>query len=425
MEQFLFRILLALITVVNSKAREDALKASSLRHDVKKRSVVNIRDLGTFDTGYPFDYPPIERFYNSEPHERKDIATMFRFFSPVNKEVPQIFSNMNFSTWDVKKSGFTNQSKTYFLIHDYLGRNAEWLLRLKNALLTRTECNVFVVEWGFEGSHWYDEAVADIRIVGAEVGLYIQRFMNTSNLNLDLVHIIGHGLGAQASGYAGKWIRESRNISIGRITGLDPAGPFFNGVSEAVRLDKSDASFVDVIHTNVDGKHLEGYGLKEPIGHADFYPNGGESQPGCGTASSYAVDTNQYDILSYTSGLAFLQRYSQRKPQITQEEHRKLYCSHTKACEYFIASVEEPNCKFESSPCYSWDAYEIGGCGSCFTTACVRMGLYAAVDRCEFENEIPLKLYLKTDDSSPFCDFYPSVQHTLIDSEKILKTFYN
>ncbi|KFM63668.1 Pancreatic lipase-related protein 2, partial [Stegodyphus mimosarum] len=82
--------------------------------------------------------------------------------------------------------------------------------------------------------------------------------MDTSNLNLDLVHIIGHGLGAHASGYTGKRIRYSRNTLVGRITGLDPAGPFFNGVSEAVRLDKSDASFVDIIHTNVDGKREEG-----------------------------------------------------------------------------------------------------------------------------------------------------------------------
>ena len=33
-------------------------------------------------------------------------------------------------------------------------------------------------------------------------------------------------------------------------TGLDPAGPEFNHVNTKVRLDTSDALFVDVIHSD-------------------------------------------------------------------------------------------------------------------------------------------------------------------------------
>jgi len=43
------------------------------------------------------------------------------------------------------------------------------------------------------------------------------------------------------------------------------------------RLDKEDATFVDVIHTETGIQ-----GISEPIGHVDFYPNNGKSsQPGC------------------------------------------------------------------------------------------------------------------------------------------------
>lgn len=34
------------------------------------------------------------------------------------------------------------------------------------------------------------------------------------------------------------------------LSGLDPAGMGFNGAAPEDRLDKSDAQFVDVIHTN-------------------------------------------------------------------------------------------------------------------------------------------------------------------------------
>ena len=44
--------------------------------------------------------------------------------------------------------------------------------------------------------------------------------------------------------------------------GLDPAGPYFENTDPSVRLDPTDALFVDVIHT--DGTHnlLLGLGMR-------------------------------------------------------------------------------------------------------------------------------------------------------------------
>jgi len=67
------------------------------------------------------------------------------------------------------------------------------------------------------------------------------------------------------------------------FSGLDPASPLFNKyfASNEV-LDKSDALFVDVIHTNIAFK-----GKISPLGHVDFYANNGAFQPGCGTSDDH------------------------------------------------------------------------------------------------------------------------------------------
>lgn len=67
--------------------------------------------------------------------------------------------------------------------------------------------------------------------------------------------------------------------NLGRVTGMDPALPLFSFDNPGGRLDKGDASYVDVIHTC--GGWL---GFERGLGHADFYPNGGSfAQPGCGS----------------------------------------------------------------------------------------------------------------------------------------------
>lgn len=50
--------------------------------------------------------------------------------------------------------------------------------------------------------------------------------------------------------------------------------------NRSMDLDETDAHFVDVIHT---GAGI--LGQWGPNGHADFYVNGGSSQPGCATSS--------------------------------------------------------------------------------------------------------------------------------------------
>ncbi|CAG2119107.1 unnamed protein product, partial [Medioppia subpectinata] len=60
---------------------------------------------------------------------------------------------------------------------------------------------------------------------------------------------------------------------------------FARHIPDSSRLTKSDALFVDVIHTETvrRGAFQWGTGMAKSIGHIDFYPNGGLDQPGCST----------------------------------------------------------------------------------------------------------------------------------------------
>ncbi|KAJ8966507.1 hypothetical protein NQ317_019652 [Molorchus minor] len=77
-------------------------------------------------------------------------------------------------------------------------------------------------------------------------------FIIDSNVPLENIHLIGHSLGAHVAGFAAKKIKELTGEKIGRISGLEPAGPIFreNILVKQERLDQEDANVVDVIHTD-------------------------------------------------------------------------------------------------------------------------------------------------------------------------------
>ncbi|XP_053402592.1 pancreatic triacylglycerol lipase-like [Mercenaria mercenaria] len=135
--------------------------------------------------------------------------------------------------------------------------------------------SVIAVDWkGGSGLPYY-QAAANTRLVGAEISNMIKHLHAQYVISPKKVHIIGYSLGAHIAGYVG------RNLDkIGRITGLDPDEPGYKDTDPLVHLDKTDAEFVDIIHTNGSGDS-SGFGWMKDTGHIDFYPNGGENQPGC------------------------------------------------------------------------------------------------------------------------------------------------
>lgn len=79
----------------------------------------------------------------------------------------------------------------------------------------------------------------------------------------------GHSLGAHIVGAAGRNFTYQTDKLLPRITGLDPAKPCFNEGFSLSGLSKGDAEYVDIIHSDPGA-----LGIRNPIGDADFYPNG-------------------------------------------------------------------------------------------------------------------------------------------------------
>ena len=111
------------------------------------------------------------------------------------------------------------------------------------------------------------------------IAIMIQNLCKLKNSSPSSFHIVGHSLGSHIAGYAGKFLK---GATLGHITGLDPAGPYFEGMPAEARLWPTDAQFVEAIHT--DANKLVptlGLGMLETCAHVDIYPNGGRVQPGC------------------------------------------------------------------------------------------------------------------------------------------------
>ena len=79
---------------------------------------------------------------------------------------------------------------------------------------------------------------------------------------------------------------------------MDPADPYFQGTDIKVRLDPSDADFVDVIHTDDSSILSLGLGAAQAMGHVDFYPNGGYNQPGCPQDLLHKITSTVWNTVS-------------------------------------------------------------------------------------------------------------------------------
>ncbi|KAJ8664652.1 hypothetical protein QAD02_006314 [Eretmocerus hayati] len=270
-------------------------------------------------------------------------------------------------SFSLEKADFDITRRTIFIVHGFLAHGQEeWIANLEQALFRWGNVNVFVVDWSQGADTWnYFKAALNTKTVGDQLATFISQIADQTRQwhgekNWGPLHLIGHSLGAHICGYAAKELdRRQAGWPVHRITGLDPAQPCFRNSNTMLRLDREDAKFVDVIHTNARVLKKLGLGLSYPIGHADFYPNGGSVQPGC--------------LITESTFWKYL--------PLPTSTIRKTICSHGRSYVYFIESINaavDKNCTFWAREWdMSYNGIEPILTSQCNESECVEMGINA------------------------------------------------
>ncbi|XP_013137881.1 PREDICTED: lipase member H-B-like isoform X1 [Papilio polytes] len=163
--------------------------------------------------------------------------------------------------------------KTVFYIGGFVDSAYFPFSQAMGTVYSRRGYNVLLSETFQFLTYIYPKSVRLSKVIGDKIG---ELLVNLENLGLkaDNLEIVGMSIGAHIAGYAAKYYFNATGRKPSRLTGLDPAGPCFRGLPPDLRLRKTDAERVDILHTNIDG-----FGIAENLGHVDYYVNGGEYQP--------------------------------------------------------------------------------------------------------------------------------------------------
>ncbi|KAG5339915.1 LIPP lipase, partial [Acromyrmex charruanus] len=325
----------------------------------------------------------LEWFFRSKPNGSDALDVQFLLSSRKQPRRVQVVLGEQFG---LEWTDFKIERRTVIIVHGFLSHGQEtWIRDMEKALLEWGDVNVVIIDWSAGSNTWnYYKAAVNTRIVGYQLSKFIEHVTNATTIaqpsvnNWGPLHLIGHSLGAHICGFAARELKKRQNKwTVQRITGLDPAQPCFRKADTSVHLHKNDAPFVDVIHTN--GKLLTslGLGLPEAIGHVDFYPNGGKTQPGC-------VRTSYFDYLPIPTTVI-----------------QRAICSHGRSYVYLtesLTSATARNCSFWA---HQWNLtyrhfLQIIA-EPCDENICSEMGI-----RAEMYNQRG-NFFVATADTSPFC----------------------
>ncbi|XP_055839853.1 phospholipase A1 member A-like [Episyrphus balteatus] len=195
--------------------------------------------------------------------------------------------------------------KTSCYFHGYTNTQNDYSIHLMvESYLKGNDFNLLMVDYAVLVNGSYVSAQENVLKL---VPIISDSFLDLIDAGLDVnsLSLVGHSMGAVTIGLIGREIYKKTNGSVllPRITPLDPPNPEAHAVYILPPVEKTDAKFVDVIHSSAGQR-----GTSVHTGHADFWPNGGKPiQPGC------------------------------------PEESVNKLCSHSKAYAYWAQSVSKVN----------------------------------------------------------------------------------
>ncbi|CAG9854607.1 unnamed protein product [Phyllotreta striolata] len=215
------------------------------------------------------------------------------------------------------------KGRLVFITHGWTdSSDSDWMLNLKEAFLTKYPDDVVIlVDWREPAGKLYYISSINVYDIGNFLAETIEKLLDEHDIKPSQLLLIGHSLGGQTMGFVGKRLQKSGR-KLPRIVALDPAGPLFDIRPADKRLNPSDADVVEVIHSDAGT-----FGFKDSCGTIDFYPNGGNMQPGC-----YRVD------ISSLPGV--------KEPVL---------CDHRRSYHYFIEAVPHPKDYLVAVECSEWN----------------------------------------------------------------------